>query len=252
MRLVHRQREKPAANNIQPEAAAPINGHQAAPETPPDAIAAQAEPAPVAAAPQQPEPFPSDPSAALQRQLEEARKSQEMLAQRYAQLQAPQSREYAIALMVQGGASEAEANFFIDRPAMIENPKALLKAAAEAHEAGIERGTPKYFEYLDESFNRRMEKKQEKAARKAMSEPAPEFFQPAELPPQDESPKASIYSAPVSRETPSGSPRELQPSQVRLSPDELQIAKASGISPLEYAKQKLRMHRAQDAGIIQK
>ena len=73
----------------------------------------------------------------------------------------------------------------------------------------------------------------------------PTFFQP---PPAPEQPgPASYVSAPVSRGAVGGY-REPSPSQVKLSPDELQIAAASGISATEYAKNKLRLAREKASG----
>jgi ABC-type uncharacterized transport system substrate-binding protein len=47
---------------------------------------------------------------------------------------------------------------------------------------------------------------------------------------------ASYVSVPVSREGPSGGGYQPSPSKVKLSADELEIARASGISPVEYRR----------------
>ena len=77
---------------------------------------------------------------------------------------------------------------------------------------------------------------------------APEFFKPPP-PKQPVQPSRSAYmSAPVSREVPDGIPRELKPSQVRLSPEEVEAARLSGISTVAYARNKLRLLREKASG----
>ncbi len=71
---------------------------------------------------------------------------------------------------------------------------------------------------------------------------------PLSLLPQRSEQNPSIYSAPASREVPTGGYREPSPSQVRLTPEEKETAEASGISATEYAKMKLRLEREKRAG----
>jgi hypothetical protein len=59
-----------------------------------------------------------------------------------------------------------------------------------------------------------------------------------------------MYSAPVSRRD-AGTPRELSPRSVRLSPAEQEMARASGISDTQYAEGKLKMLRAKANGELQ-
>jgi len=73
----------------------------------------------------------------------------------------------------------------------------------------------------------------------AQPTPEPEPFRPqqsVQLPPEPD--RAAMYSAPPSREAPSGNGRrELSPSQVKLSPLQRQAAALAGISEVEYARQ---------------
>lgn len=56
-----------------------------------------------------------------------------------------------------------------------------------------------------------------------------------------------MYSAPVSRGEVGGY-REPSPSQVRLTVEQKQIAAASGISDVQYAKNLLRLEREKRSG----
>jgi hypothetical protein len=58
----------------------------------------------------------------------------------------------------------------------------------------------------------------------------------------------AIVSAPVTRDGNWGhSPPQMDPKRVRLSPDELAIAKASGLTPTQYAAMKIRLMREREA-----
>jgi hypothetical protein len=58
-------------------------------------------------------------------------------------------------------------------------------------------------------------------------------------------------SAPVSREVPSSIPKPVNRNRVELSVEEQQIAAASGISAVEYAKHKLRLLKEKAEGTRQ-
>jgi|SRR5215813_12751452 len=145
----------------------------------------------------------------------------------------------------EGGLSDREADFLRANPA--DMPDLIYYAANKALHEGYERDTEDYFEAVKENFQEGMKQLQAQAAANA-----PEFFRPP--PPKQPAPGASAmtYSAPVSREVPTAGPRvETNPSQVRLSAEEVDIAKASGISLTEYARQKLRLEAEKRAGIRQ-
>jgi hypothetical protein len=59
-----------------------------------------------------------------------------------------------------------------------------------------------------------------------------------------------MYAAPVSRSAVGGY-REPSPSSVRLSPAELEIAKAAGVTERQYAEGKLRLLKAKASGELQ-
>jgi hypothetical protein len=89
-----------------------------------------------------------------------------------------------------------------------------------------------------------------------MSEP-PQFFKPDRdvVPDRDgvlEQRGAGDYvSAPVSRNIPTGSAPLSDPTKVVLTLGEREIARMSGISEVEYARNKLRMQAAKRSGQIQ-
>lgn len=184
---------------------------------------------------------------ALVKQIEALRQSEEL--QRRQQMamaaQRPMSRDDRLEMWKAQGLSDKEANFLRDNPEMIDFPQVASHAAAEAMQAGHERDSEGYFKATEANFDRHM--KQLKA--QAAAQPTPQFFQPP--PPPQPRTEASFVSAPVSRTAPAGGYREPSPSSVRLSPDELQIAANSGISPTEYARHKLRMEREKRMGIRQ-
>lgn len=74
-------------------------------------------------------------------------------------------------------------------------------------------------------------------------EPEVEIQEEVERKPQRRTP---IVSAPVSRTAPGNS--ETKPSQVRLTQAEVEHARAAGITPAEYAKQKLKLASAKRDG----
>jgi hypothetical protein len=137
---------------------------------------------------------------------------------------------------------------------MMYEPKAMQKTMADIQAAGVQRDdSPEYFQAVEETFSRHLERKQKKAAAKAVAEPTPEFFQPPPAPPpeQPEQAASSIYSAPVLRQV-GGGGYTPSPSSVRLSHQGREAAKMAGISETEYARQKLRMLQAQRDGTIQR
>ena len=140
--------------------------------------------------------------------------------------QRPMSRDDKINLWRQQGLSDKEALFLRENPEMIDFPQISSLAANEALAAGIERDSEPYWKVVKHNFEKHMTqlKAQAEAAQKT-----PEFFQPP--PPPAPQTNSTIVCAPVSREAPGSRDREPIPTQVKLSPQELEIAKASGISP---------------------
>jgi hypothetical protein len=251
MRLVRREK---SPENIPPEIPIEPNipANDAAVE-PDAAISTEAEsngaePAPVA--------IELTAENALAAQIAALKHSNELQRQHHAAMMAAQagqalSREQKLAAWQQQGMHEEELKFLAEHPKMIDRPNITQHAAALALQAGMTRGTPEFLETVRSNFKALT--KDNKA--QASPQPVPEFFKPPEVEPDEpEQSPGSIYSAPVSRETPSaaGVYREPSPSSVTLSIEEKQIARSSGISETEYARQKLRMLKAQATGELQK
>ena len=121
----------------------------------------------------------------------------------------------------------------------------VTRVASEAAEQqGFERGTEAHRQATKEIFDQHLGQQQ---AQPAATDPAG-FFQPPEATRSPAAPdRGSIYSAPVSRRD-TGGYREPSPRQVKLTPEEQQIAAASEISDVQYAQNKLRMLRERAAG----
>ena len=201
-------------------------------------------------------PQPDEATLTLQKQIADLKKSEELQRQYALHVAAaraqPPTREQKLAMWRQQGADEGDLEFLEQNPAMVDMHDLTRAASGEAEQQGHERGTPEHREATRAIFHQHLQAQQAQPARPAAADPAG-FFQPPErrhVAPEPASPSA-LYSAPVSRTAPSGGPSELSPRQVRLSPAEQQIARASGISDVQYAEGKLRMLKAKAAGELQ-
>lgn len=204
-------------------------------------------------------PEPDEATAALQKQLDHLRASeqaqrefaQQVAAQRAAQMTAPAPTlpaepEARIALWRQQGLSDEDASFLEARPDMVNNPALTRLAYGLTLQAGIERNSPDFAAAMEGNFATLLNRAQAQA--NPAAQPTPAFFQPPE-PARSPSPSpASIYSAPVSRQAPSTGYREPSPRSVKLTVEEQQIAAASGISDVQYAQNKLKMLRERASG----
>jgi hypothetical protein len=94
------------------------------------------------------------------------------------------------------------------------------------------------------NFNNHLDRLREQSA--AAEQSTPEFFRPP--PPPKPPTRSNIVSAPVSREVPSGRPRDDNPNRTTLTAEELAVAAASGITATQYAAGKLRLQREKLAG----
>src|SRR5207248_8464128 len=83
----------------------------------------------------------------------------------------------------------------------------------------------------------------------AVTDDTPAFFKPP--PPPAEPDRSAIYSAPVNRDGPAGQRREAGPGSVRLTAEQVEHARMSGISEVEYARRFLPMQAAKRNGSIQ-
>jgi hypothetical protein len=146
--------------------------------------------------------------------------------------QQPKREARLAAWQQHGGLSNDEIQFFQRNPALVDYPQITGLAVAEANQAGHERGSAEHFAYVKQAFDAHLSRLQSQAERPTM--PAPAFFRPPSAPV-----KSSNYSAPVSRGVPSAS--DVRPrGKVRLTPQEQEAARISGISLEQYAKEKLR------------
>jgi hypothetical protein len=190
---------------------------------------------------------------ALKRQIEALRQSEALLRQP-AQPQRPLSRDEKLAVWQQQGMPADQLEFLKSNPAMVDYSDLATFAANKALQAGHERSSGEHMRATKELFDQHLAHLQAQAQQteqSAMPE-TPRFF----TPPPAKAPRApaSHYSAPVSRDVPNGGPRpefETNPGRVVLSQDEKIIAKNSGISEVEYARNKIRMQRMKASGEIQ-
>jgi hypothetical protein len=194
---------------------------------------------------------------ALAQQIQTLRKSEELVRQQRKAAAAaralPPTREGRLQAWKQAGMSDEDGRFLSEHPGMIDHPQVTQQAVAAALHAGIERGSPDFHTAVANNFNAMMARAEAPASATAQPTPTPEFFAPRPSPaPTPAAPDRShIVSAPVSRNREAGGYREPSPRQVRLTAEEQQIARASGISDVQYAENKLRMLRAKASGDLQ-
>jgi hypothetical protein len=122
------------------------------------------------------------------------------------------------------------------RELMTDNRKnARLQAAYfDAEDAGHPRGTPEYFDFIEQKLGYKK---------------APARIEPEEDDEPEE--RTPIVAAPVSRETPSAGTGKPSSTRITLSPLQREAAKNAGISDLEYAKQLIRLQEAKEGGHLQ-
>jgi hypothetical protein len=232
MRLKSAYREKPVEQP--PDISEPSEKIDVEVQADPEAIVAAIEPA-------------DEATLTLQKQIADLKKSEELQRNyaRYAAQQQiaapaptlPADPEARIALWRTQGLDEGDAAFLSEHLEMAERPDLTRLASDEAAEHH-QRGTDNHRRLTKEIFDQHLALRE--AAPAAPAKPAPAFFRPE---PSTRSPAApdrsEIVSAPVSRTVPGY--REQNPRSVRLSPAEIEAAKASGVSETEYGRQKLIM-----------
>jgi hypothetical protein len=178
----------------------------------------------------------------LRRQIEALKQAEEYQRQATTTPQRPPSREEKLAQWRRAGLSEADERLFAENPAMIDYDRLTALAAKEAANHHP-RGSDDHREATRQIFNEQMARLQAQAT-PAPAQPSPDFFRPPPPPPAPEpSREASYVSAPVSRGDVGGYQRDPSPSSVRLTPEQKQIAAASGISEVDYAKNLILMRK---------
>jgi hypothetical protein len=232
-------------------------------ENNPPAVEAVIAPAPeapaVAAVEVRPEPEPQPESSqvdeaalALKKRVEELRQSEALLRQAAQPIPQPPTREQVLASWKAQGMSADDEAFLAAHPELIDGYQLTVHAANEAAKEH-NRGTAEHREATLRVFNEALAQAQAQAQQQESAmKTTPEFFQPP--PPPKPRTAPSIVSAPVSREVPTGGPRpefEENPTRVILSAAEKEVARASKISEVEYARNKIRMMRMKAEGQIQ-
>lgn len=133
---------------------------------------------------------------------------------------------------------------------MLDHLEVTDYAASQALQAGLQPDTDQYRTAVRSNFAQAMKHIQARAQTEV-----PEPFRPSPPPPPQPraETRAAMISAPISRQAPSsnGERYELTPSKINLTADEKAIADASGLSHVEYARQKLRLLKAKKEGTIQ-
>jgi hypothetical protein len=250
MRTKSAYREKPAENT-------PAVEIETAPS--PEAPVVAAEVRAESEAPAQSKVDRDEAAEALQKQIEELRKSealQRQAAQQAARLQQqpPLTREGKLDLWRQQGMPADQIAFLESNPELIDYSDLAAFAANEAAQAGHERGSREHMHATKQIFDQHMEHLKQQATannpESAMT-PTPKFFEPP--PPPPPRPRHVPVSAPVSRQIPDGSPRseyEQDPRRVHLSVEEREIARASGITEVQYAANKIKLMQAKARGEI--
>jgi hypothetical protein len=204
------------------------------------------------------EPQPDETAEALRRQVEALRQSEQLLKQGPQALpQQPPTREQLLDQWRRQGVSDANLKFLEANPELIDGWQLTFHAANEARQRGHEPNTDAHREATKEIFHHYLAEAEKQTAQAqtptdAAMTSTPKFFEPPPAPKPRTAP--SIVSAPVSREVPSGGPRpefEENPTRVVLSAAEKEIARASKISEVEYARNKIRMMRMKASGEIQ-
>jgi hypothetical protein len=188
-------------------------------------------------------------ATALKRQIEALRESEALnrhAAQQAARLQQrPLTREEKLAAWKAQGMPSDQLAFLEANPQMVDYSDLAAFAANEAAQAGHERGSREHMHATKQIFDQHMEHLKQQATannpESAMT-PTPKFF-----------PRHVPVSAPVSRQIPDGSPRpeyEQDPRRVHLSVEEREIARASGITEVQYAANKIKLMQAKARGEI--
>lgn len=184
---------------------------------------------------------------ALQRQIDALQQSEQLQRQHRATMaqQRPSHDQLLHHWRTQHGMSEADERFLRGNPAMIDHAQLTAIAANEAAQQGHQRDSDTHRQATKAIFDQHLARLQAQAPANSAPQPTAAFFQPP--PPPAPKDKAAMYSAPVSRGEVGGY-REPSPSQVRLTLEQKEIARASGISETAYARNLLRMEREKRSG----
>jgi hypothetical protein len=173
--------------------------------------------------------IPTDEATLASKQLADLRESEELQRQ-YAMHSAVQMSQRArrrVQFLQSQGLTKTEAEWFDlreDIMSSMSNQQLASEAAAEARAAGIERDSPEFFQAVEEGFAKRLQAAEQPA-------PAPAFFAPRPAPsPAPAAPdRSGMYSAPVSRGTPSGETGQRPVRTIRLTAEEQEYARSPAL-----------------------
>ncbi len=185
---------------------------------------------------------PDSATLALQRQLQQLRESEELQRRQHQAAMQRAQHMTRVEFLQSQGLTKTEAEFFDRHEDMMANQQQAGEAASEALAAGLERDSPEFFQAVEQNFAKRLDALNQRAAAQSA------FFAPRSAPSPTPPDRSGMYSAPVSRGSVGTGYREPSPRQVKLTPEEQQIARASGISDVQYAANKLRMLRERASG----
>jgi hypothetical protein len=165
----------------------------------------------------------------------------------------------------QNGLSDENAKFLVTTPVNFIGELTAF-VGNEAAQQGPRAGSPEHEAAAQKLFHQHLNHLRDQAVQAnghhPVSEPAmepavqetPKFFEPPPAPqPRPQPSRASVVSAPVSREAPGNYQSEFQndPKSVRLTPEQRDAARWSGVSEIEYARQLLLMRKRQASGETQ-
>jgi hypothetical protein len=153
-------------------------------------------------------------------------------------------RQQQQAAMLAHAAHEQRQAWLAATPGAKENVSALGAIHHDALDSGLIDLSPGYFTYMERRLAELPRPAAEAVATRLTEEMAGR--ERAAQPPPTK-PTRPIVSAPVSREVPSGSGRR-QNSRITLTPQEVEMARISGVSVEEYARQKLRLAQMRASG----
>lgn len=229
LKLKYRQEFKDGGRDLPNQDELPIEQPIETVSVPPEAPAPTVDepPAPLEApavavetTPDQPQPETKDEAAlALQRQIEELKRSEEIQRQQAAIVQLANERRQAWLAQTPGAKDHIPALGHIHRAAL---------------DGGLVDTSPEYFRFM-ESQLAALQAQQPEA--NPVMQPTPKFFQP---PPSPAPPKeANFVSAPVSRSVPSSDGTRPR-GKVTLSLAEQEAARMSNLTLQEYAAEKIK------------
>ena len=133
--------------------------------------------------------------------------------------------------------SQRDLEFLGSRPNIEKDPR-FVQMAASLPSFGIHWNTPEFYRTLEAAFPIEQYRRVE--------QPKPDDKPPA-FAEEDDRPSVS---APISRSVPSGGRYVPSPSSYTLSPDERAIAKASGLSDVAYARNRLKLEDLKRRGLL--